>query len=144
MLSQATKVLIFGAFFANLMFGFALSYLMAGNNLAISSVGQIFSLPFVTPPTDPSYSLDKVVPMIPSLTILIPALLAVIGLRLALYVGLHNIVRVIISYIQDASKGKPKFLDYVSTIEGIIGVGVIWAAINMFIAAKLITTQSMR
>ncbi|OLC94685.1 MAG: hypothetical protein AUI60_02400 [Thaumarchaeota archaeon 13_1_40CM_2_39_4] len=134
---QITKVFLFGAFFTNLMFGFALSYLIEGNDLGTSSIWQIFSLPFTTPPTDPSYSLDKVVPMIPSLTILIPALLAVIGLRLALYVGLHNIVRVIISYIQDASKGKPKFLDYVSTIEGIIGVGVVWAAINMFFTNQI-------
>ena len=134
---QITKVFLFGAFFTNLMFGFALSYLIEGNDLGTSSIWQIFSLPFTTPPTDPSYSLDKVVPMIPSLTILIPALLAVIGLRLALYVGLHNIVRVIISYIQDASKGKPKFLDYVSTIEGIIGVGIIWAAINMFFTNQI-------
>src|SRR3989454_11418193 len=134
---QITKVFLFGAFFTNLMFGFALSYLIEGNDLGTSSIWQIFSLPFTIPPTDPSYSLGKVVPMIPSLTILIPALLAVIGLRLALYVGLHNIVRVIISYIQDASKGKPKFLDYVSTIEGIIGVGVIWAAINMFFTNQI-------
>ncbi|TLY05047.1 MAG: hypothetical protein E6K87_01475 [Thaumarchaeota archaeon] len=134
---QITKVFLFGAFFTNLMFGFALSYLIEGNDLGTSSIWQIFSLPFTTPPTDPSYSLDKVVPMIPSLTILIPALLAVIGLRLALYVGLHNIVRVIISYIQDASKGKPKFLDYVSTIAGIIGVGVVWAAINMFFTNQI-------
>ena len=134
---QITKVFLFGAFFTNLMFGFALSYLIEGNDLGTSSIWQIFSLPFTTPPTDPSYSLDKVVPMIPSLTILIPALLAVIGLRLALYVGLHNIVRVIISYIQDASKAKPKFLDYVSTIAGIIGVGVVWAAINMFFTNQI-------
>ncbi|WP_320416008.1 UPF0182 family protein [Candidatus Nitrosotalea sp. TS] len=52
-------------------------------------------------------------------------------------VGLHNIVRIITSYIQDAAKGKPKFLDYVSTIEGIIGVGVIWAAINMFFTDQI-------
>ncbi len=134
---QATKVLLFGAFFANLMFGFALSYLMAGNNLGISSVWQIFSLPFVTPPTDPSYSLDKVIPMIPALTILVPSLLAVIGLRLVLYVGLHNVVRIIISYLQDAAKGKPKFLDYISTLEGVIGVGVLWAAINMFFTDQI-------
>jgi len=134
---QITKVLLFGAFFTNLMFGFALSYLIAGNDLGTASIWQIFSLPFVTTPTDPSYSFDKVVPMIPTLTILVPALLAVIGLRLVLYVGLHNIIRIIISYLQDASKGKPKFLDYVSTMEGIIGVGIIWAAINMFFTDQI-------
>ncbi len=134
---QITKVLLFGAFFANLMFGFAVSYVLQGNDFGVQSVWGLFSLPFTTPPTDPSYSSDKIVPMIPALTILVPPLLAAIGLRLVLYVGLHNIVRVIISYVQDASKGKPKFLDYVATIEGIIGIGIIWAGINMFFTDQI-------
>lgn len=134
---QITKVLLFGAFFTNLIFGFAVTYLLQGNDLGINSIWNIFSLPFVTPPSDPAYAVNHVVPMIPSLTILVPPLLAVIGLRLVLYVGLHNMVRIIVSYIQDASGGKPKFLDYVSTIEGIIGVGVIWAAFNMFFTEQI-------
>ncbi|MDE1830011.1 MAG: hypothetical protein KGI25_06795, partial [Thaumarchaeota archaeon] len=134
---QITKVLLFGAFFTNLIFGFALVYLLQGNDLGINSLLNIFSLPFVTPSSDPQYAIDHVVPMVPALTVLVPPLLAVIGLRLVLYVGLHNIVRIIISYIQDSSKGKPKFLDYISTIEGIIGVGVIWAAFNMFFTDQI-------
>ncbi|VVC05700.1 Uncharacterised protein [uncultured archaeon] len=134
---QITKVMLFGAFFTNLMFGFALTYLINGHNLGINSVWKIFSLPFVTPSTDPSYAINNVIPMIPALTVLIPPLFAVIGLRLVLYVGLHNIVRVIVNYIQDSSKGKPKFLDYVSTIEGIIGIGVICAGLNMFFTDQI-------
>lgn len=134
---QITKVLLFGAFFTNIMFGFALTYLLNGHDLGVNSVEKIFSLPFVTPSTDPSYALNNVIPMIPALTVLVPPLLAVIGLRLVLYVGLHNIVKVIINYIQDSSKGKPKFLDYVSTIEGIIGIGVIWVGFNMFFTDQI-------
>lgn len=134
---QITKVLLFGAFFTNLMFGFAVSYLIDGNDLGINSLWQIFSLPFTAPPTDPSYAIAKVVPMIPSLTILIPPILAVIGLRLVLYVGLHNIVKTIISYVQDAAKGKPRFLDYIATVEGIIGAAIIWAGINMFFTPQI-------
>jgi hypothetical protein len=134
---QITKVLLFGAFFTNLIFGFSLIYLLQGNDFGINSIWNIFSLPFTTPPTDPAYAVNQIVPMIPSLTILVPPLLAVIGLRLVLYVGLHNIVRIIVSYIQDASGGKPKFLDYVSTVEGVIGVGVIWAAFNMFFTEQI-------
>jgi uncharacterized protein len=129
---QITKVLLFGAFFTNLIFGFALIYLLQGNDLGIQSIWNIFYLPFNTPALDPTYAVTQVVPMIPALTVLVPSLLAVVGLRLVLYVGLHNIVRIITSYLQDASKGKPKFLGYVSTVEGIIGVGVIWSAFNMF------------
>lgn len=134
---QITKILLFGAFFTNLIFGFALVYLLQGHNLGIQSIWNIFSLPFTTPSSDPAYAVHQVIPMIPALTVLVPSLLAVIGLRLVLYVGLHNIVRIIASYIQDAAKGKPKFLDYVSTVEGIIGIGVIWAAFNMFFTDQI-------
>ncbi|MDE1839774.1 MAG: UPF0182 family protein [Thaumarchaeota archaeon] len=134
---QITKVVLFGAFFTNLMFGFALAYLIDGQSLGVNSIWQIFSLPFVTPPTDPSYAATHVVPMIPSLTILVPPILAVIGLRLVLYVGLHNIVGLVTRYLQDAAKGKPKVLDYISTIEAILGIGIIWAGINMFFTNQI-------
>ncbi len=134
---QITKVVLFGAFFTNLMFGFALAYLIDGHDLSVNSIWRIFSLPFVTPPTDPSYAATHVVPMIPSLTILVPPILAVIGLRLVLYVGLHNIVGLVTRYLQDAAKGKPKILDYISTIEAIIGIGIIWAGINMFFTNQI-------
>ncbi|MDH2906966.1 MAG: UPF0182 family protein [Candidatus Nitrosotalea sp.] len=134
---QITKVVLFGAFFTNLMFGFALAYLIDGHSLGVNSIWQIFSLPFVTPPTDPAYAATHVVPMIPSLTILVPPILAVIGLRLVLYVGLQNIVGLVTRYLQDAAKGKPKVLDYISTIEAILGIGIIWAGINMFFTNQI-------
>ena len=129
---QITKVLLFGAFFANLMFGFGLLYLVDGNDLGIENVQAIFSLPFVTPPNDPSFAMENVTPMIPSLLIIIPPILGAIGLRLMLYIGLHSIIRVITSYIHDTTDGKPRYLNYLSTIEGIIGIGIVWAAFNMF------------
>ncbi len=134
---QITKVLLFGALFTNLIFGFAVQYLLEGNDLGIESIGGLFSLPFVTPPTDPSYALERIVPMIPTLTVLIPPILAVIGLRLVLYVGLHSVIKIVTSYVQDVSKGKPRFLDYIATIEGIIGVGILWAGINMFFTDQI-------
>ena len=129
---QVTKVLLFGAFFANLMFGFGLLYLVDGNDLGIENVQAIFSLPFVTPPNDPSFAMENVTPMIPSLLIIIPPILGAIGLRLMLYIGLHSIIKVITSYIHDTTDGKPRYLNYLSTIEGIIGIGIVWAAFNMF------------
>ena len=64
--------------------------------------------------------------MIPALVILIPPLLAAIGLRLVLYVGVHSILGVATSYLQDTTEGKPRYLNYVSTAEAIIGIGVLW------------------
>jgi len=129
---QITKVLLFGTFFVNIMFGFAAMYVIDGNDFGIESITNIFSLPFVEPPTDHSYATEKVIPMVPSLLILVPPLLGVIGLRLLLFIGVHYIFKVITSYIHDTTEGKPKYLSYTSTLEAIVGIGVIWAAFNMF------------
>ncbi len=134
---QITKILLFGAFFANIMFGFAAMSFIDGNTLGIENLPSLFTLPFVTPDDNLSYAAENVVPMIPALVILIPPLLAAIGLRLVLYVGIHRIINVITSYFQDSNEGKPRYLNYVSTIEGIIGIGIIWAGINLFFTDQI-------
>ena len=134
---QITKILLFGAFFANIMFGFAAMSFIDGNTLGIENLPSLFTLPFVTPDNNPNYAAESVVPMIPALVILIPPLLAAIGLRLFLYVGIHRIINVITSYLQDSNEGKPRYLNYVSTIEGIIGIGIIWAGINLFFTDQI-------
>jgi len=133
---QITKILLFGAFFVNIMFGFAAISFIDGNNLGIENITNIFSLPFVTP-TDGSYSVEQVVPMIPSLVLLLPPILAAIGLRLVLYVGVHKIINVITSYLQDSQSGKPRYLNYVSTVETIIGVGIVWLGFNLFFTDQI-------
>ncbi len=134
---QITKVLLFGAFFANIMFGFATMYVIDGNYIGIDTLPTLFQLPFITPPTDTSYAFDTVVPMIPALIILVPPVLAAIGLRLGLYVGLHSIIGVATSYIQDSSEGKPRFLNYISTLEGLVGIGILWVGFNMFFTDQI-------
>jgi len=134
---QFTKVVLFGAFFANIMFGFAAMYVIDGNSLGIENIPEIFSLPFVTPPTDYSYATEKVVPMIPALLILVPSILGVIGLRLLLFVGVHHIFKVLTSYIHDAADGKPKWLNYTSSFEAIVGIGIVWSAFTMFFGENI-------
>ncbi len=129
---QITKVLLFGAFFANIMFGFAVVSVAGGTDLGLASIPILFTLPFTTPPTDPSFATENVIPMVPALLVLIPPVLGAIGLRLILYVGLSSIVKVVTAYIKDSSEGKPRYLNYVSTVEAIIGIGVIWAGFNLF------------
>jgi len=134
---QITKVLLFGAFFANVFFGFAVMHIIDGNDIGIENISTIFSLPFVTPPTDYSYATEKVIPMIPSLLIVIPPILAAIGLRLMLFIGIHHIFKVLTNYIHDTAEGKPKYLQYTATFEIIIGLGIIWAAFNMFFTSDI-------
>ncbi|MDH3361179.1 MAG: UPF0182 family protein [Nitrosopumilus sp.] len=134
---QITKILLFGAFFANIMFGFATVSFIEGNYLGIEYLPKLFTLPFVTPDTNPTYAVENVVPMIPALVILIPPLLAAIGLRLVLYVGIHRIIHVVTSYLQDSKEGKPRYLNYVSTIEGMIGIATIWVGFNLFFTDQI-------
>ena len=129
---QISKVLLFGAFFANIFFGFAAMYVIDGGDLGVENIPVIFSLPFVTPPTDHTYATENVIPMIPALLVLIPPILGAVGLRLLLYIGVHHIYKVITNYVTDAASGKPKFLQYTSTFEAIVGIAVVWSAFNMF------------
>jgi len=47
---QITKVLLFGAFFTNVMFGFAAISVIDGNYLGIDTLPTIFQLPFLNMP----------------------------------------------------------------------------------------------
>ncbi len=134
---QITKILLFGAFFVNIMFGFAAVSFLDGNSLGIENLPTLFSLPFVTPETNPNYATEQVVPMIPALAILIPSVLAAIGLRLVLYVGIHRIIDVVTLFIHDTNEGKPRYLNYVSIIESILGIGIIWVGFNLFFTDQI-------
>ena len=134
---QITKVLLFGAFFVNIMFGFAVVSFLDGNSFGIENLPTLFSLPFVTPDTNPDYATEKVIPMIPALLVLFPSVLGAIALRLVLYVGIHRIINVITLFIQDTREGKPRYLNYVSTIESIFGIGIIWIGFNLFFTDQI-------
>ncbi|HJJ25585.1 MAG TPA: UPF0182 family protein [Nitrosopumilus sp.] len=134
---QITKILLFGAFFANIMFGFAAISFIDGNTLGVENLPNLFSLPFVTPDSNSNYALEQVVPMIPALVILIPPMLAAISLRLILYVGIHRIIDVITSYLKDSKQKKPRYLNYVSTIEGIFGIAILWVGVNLFFTNQI-------
>jgi len=134
---QITKILLFGAFFVNVMFGFAAVAFLDGNSLGVENLPTLFSLPFVTPETNPNYATEQVVPMIPALIVLIPSVLAAIALRLVLYVGIHRIIYVVTLFIQDTNEGKPRYLNYVSIIESIFGIGIIWIGFNLFFTDQL-------
>lgn len=129
---QVTKVLLFGTFFANIMFGFAVMSMTDGMDLGLESLPSLFALPFTTPPTDPQYASDNVIPMVPALLVLVPPVIGAIGVRLILFVGLGYTIRLITSYIKDMNEGKPRYLNYMSTVEGIIGVAALWVGFNMF------------
>ncbi len=137
---QVTKVLIFSSFFSDVIFGMSAAYLLNGNDLGISNLPNIFSLPFALSPgssPDTTIAKERVIPMIPVLVLLIPSLLSVIGIRILLYIGISNVANVISSYISDANDGKPKYLYYISIIEIIVGIGLLWSGFNLFFTSMI-------
>ena len=54
-----------------------------------------------------------------------------------LYIGVHHIITTITAFIHDSTEGKPKYLSYVSTLEAVIGIGVLWAGFNMFFGNQI-------
>jgi uncharacterized membrane protein (UPF0182 family) len=130
---QLTKVVLFAPLFGNIMFGMGLDYaVLQGHDIGLGSVGAIFSAPFVNLPTDGSYAQGNIVQMFPMLTLIVPALLAAVGLRILLYIGASGTIHVISQYMMDTRESKPKFLSYISTIEIILGATIFWIGFTMF------------
>ncbi|HIE46747.1 MAG TPA: hypothetical protein EYP96_03145, partial [Nitrosopumilus sp.] len=40
-------------------------------------------------------------------------------------------------FLKDSDDGKPRYLNYVSTIEGIIGIGILWVGFNLFFTDQI-------
>ena len=134
---QVMKIALFAPLFSNLLFGMAVDYITKGNDIGIGSIGSIFSIPFAEITMDGTFAQSNVFAMIPALTLLIPALLAAVSLRILLYVGVSGTVNIVSQYILDAREGKPRFLSYISTIELIIGATVFWLGFNLFFTSSI-------
>ncbi|MBI4257997.1 MAG: UPF0182 family protein, partial [Thaumarchaeota archaeon] len=128
---QVTKFLIGLSFFGNVLFGFTVSGMFAGWDSGLNNIWRIFSLPFTTPPSDMSYAQGLVIPMIPSLTLVITPILGAIGLRLALLVGLTQLVKMGSSYYANQARGiQTRFPSM--ALQSLIALGSFWAAFNLF------------
>ncbi|MBI2125798.1 MAG: UPF0182 family protein [Thaumarchaeota archaeon] len=129
---QVTKVLFGLTFFMNVMFGMAVNATMQGWNSGSGGLPSLLSLPFVTPPPNMVFAQANVIPLIPSLTLLIPPILAAIGMRLLLLVGVTNIIRIIAPTIISYSTEQPSRRLPIATIEALIAIGLLWTMTNLF------------
>jgi uncharacterized protein len=134
---QLTKVMLFAPIFSNIIFGMTLEYVMRGNDIGLSSLGSIFLIPFSDVPTDGSYARENVIPMLAGLTLLVPAVMNALGIRLLLYVGISGAINIASRYAIDKKEGKPKLLSYISAIEVIAGVAIFWTGFNMFFSGVI-------
>jgi hypothetical protein len=129
---QVTKVLLGLFFFTNVMFGMAVSSMMQGWNSGISGLPALLSLPFMTPPPNVAFAQANVIPLIPSLTLLIPPILSAIGARLLLLVGITTLSRIIMPIIGAYGWERPAKGIPAATIEALVAIGLFWTMINMF------------
>jgi uncharacterized protein len=134
---QITKVALLASLFANLTFGMAVSHMAEGNDIGFSSLITIFGLPFAEVPSDGTFAQESVIPAVPTLTFVIPAILGAIGFRLLIYIGISGAINIVSGYILDSSERKPKFLSYISTVELIVGAAIFWAGFTIFFSPAI-------
>jgi uncharacterized protein len=134
---QITKVVLFAPLFSNLIFGISAVYLLEGHDIGLRSLPQIFLVPLTNLPSDGSFAEHHVLPLIPALTLIIPSLLTVVGIRIFLYIGIAGGISIASRYMVDSSEGKPRLLSYISTIEGILGVALLWTGFTMFFSFNI-------
>jgi uncharacterized protein len=134
---QITKVVLFAPLFSNLIFGISTVYLLEGHDIGLGLLPHIFLVPFVVLPSDGSFAAHHVLPLIPALTLIIPSLLTVVGIRIFLYIGIAGGISIASRYMVDSSEGKPRLLFYISTIEGILGVALLWTGFTMFFSFNI-------
>ncbi|MBI2185466.1 MAG: UPF0182 family protein [Thaumarchaeota archaeon] len=128
---QLTKVMLGLIFFGNVLFGFTVSGILAGWESGLGSVWRIFALPFSSIPPNMSYAQSNVIPMIPSLTLVITPILGALGLRLVILVGITQLVRIATStYVNQARGIQTKFPSV--AFQSLIALGSFWTAFNLF------------
>lgn len=127
---QLTKVVLGTAFFSNLFFGLSLYSMSRGWDPGLNALLGIFSLPFVTPPFDVVYAQAYVVPLLPSLTLLVSPILGAFTFRYVALVLITQLVRVLTpSLIRQSTE---RLTTRVAAIEGVLAVGLFWIMLSLF------------
>ncbi len=135
---QATKVLVGMLVFGNVIFGMAFQATFSGWSPGLDKIWSIFTLPFVTPPLDPQYGQATVVPLIPSLTLLIPPLIGSIELRLIILLGATQLLRIITPTAGEFAGETAFRLGWrVAAVEALAGIGLLWTGFKLFFPSNI-------
>lgn len=138
---QATKVLVGMLFFMNLTFGMSLYAMMQGWDSGLNQIWGIFRLPFITPPFDMSYAEVSVIPLIPSLTLIIPPILWALGIRLIILVGITHLafyfnllfrLSLLLTRRVEASIDRAEIIRFITLLEALVALAIFWMLVNSF------------
>lgn len=134
---QLTKVVVGIAFLESRGFGMAVTVMLQGYDFQLDKILGIFNLPFAATPFDMTYAQSTVLPMMPTLTLLVAPLLSAIGIRLILLVGLTHIVKAFSPAFPEMAKERPQYRLPLATIEALVAIGFIWTAVNQFFPSQI-------
>jgi hypothetical protein len=134
---QIAKALIGALLLQDAIFGMALLSAIGGFDLGLAGLLKLAKLPFITPPFDPRYSLEEVIPLVPALTLLIGPSLRALGIRLLLLVGLTNAVRALMPRPARIGAEIPGGVDRASILEGLGALLCLWIVLRLFLSAYI-------
>jgi hypothetical protein len=136
---QSTKVLVGMLFFMNLTFGMSLYAMMQGWDPGLNQIWGIFRLPFITPPFDMSYAEVNVIPLIPSLTLIVPPILGALGIRLLILVGITHLAfyisllfRLSLLSRRIVVIDRAEIIRFITLLEALVALAAFWIFINSF------------
>lgn len=133
LLWQVTKAILAVGFFQSPLFGMAVTGMTQGWNSGLVHLPTIFMLPFTFPPFEGSYAKEMVVPAIPALTLIIAPVIAAIGTRLLVLVGLTVLISSITSSLTVDEGGLIRLTRFpLQIFEFLVSLGLFWLAINQF------------
>ena len=134
---QLTKVVVLAPFLANLSFGMAVVQSVSGSDLGLSALLNIPYLSFSDISPDPNTSTSNVLPAVLPLTLIIPPLLFAIGVRVLVFVGLSGAIDILSRYARDVSQARPRFLSYISSVEMIVGIVLLWVFASLLFNSNI-------
>ncbi len=134
---QTTKVLVSMFFFTNVMFGMAVNAAMLGWETGLERIPTLFALPFTTPPLNMTYAEAHVIPLMPSLTLLVPPALFALWIRLILLVLITEIARIMAPLIATYVFGMkmPSLSQFASKVEALVAAFLAWIFFSMFFSS---------
>ncbi len=134
---QITKVLIGALFFQDAIFGMALASAFRGWDFGFVGLLNLLKLPFLAPPLDPRYSLERVIPLIPALTLLVGPSLRALGLRLLLLVGVTNLARALMPRAIPVEARSIGTIDRASILHGLGALLCLWIALRLLLTSYI-------
>jgi len=135
---QLTKILLGMFLFRDYVFGMALYATIQGWDPGLSMVWSIFKLPFINPTLEGSLARSDVIPLIPSLTLILGPILGAISIRLIILVGVTQLARIFTPTVEEATGAKPVGLSWrIASLEGLLSIALFWTMLNSFFSPTI-------